>query len=398
MFPSTDRIYALALVGGVLATGVATSSPSSASLVRLDSDAYPAAKCLDGSPGAFYFRAATAAENRTRWVFSLEGGGECVDKASCEGRALSQLGSSKKYGETMDLGQLQSGEPYHNPDLCTYNQVFVKYCSGDLHLGKQSAPATIENLQFSGHRIIEAVLQTLNGSSYGLGDAELVVWSGDSAGGIGSVANLDFVADALPRARVVGAPIGGFYFSNNITYNGTDPPPASFIPWDYKSLKGYFTFWDAFVPERCVASGRAATPWQCMFANASYDTLESELFVIEGQTDRVVLPLHNGLPAVWDKSSECRDDTSNCPQDMLDFMDVWRGEMMSSTAKVSARDRDGIFHPACLIHTSFKLEQPLIRGTNYLTAFTNWLFKRGDANHNFVDTCGVMCNPSCHGL
>ena len=72
-------------------------------------------------------------------------------------------------------------------------------------------------------------------------------------------------------------------------------------------MQNYHVLWDAFVPTRCAAGPLALTPWECMFANSSYATIESPIFFVEAQTDKVVMPLHNGLPAVWDDKThkEC---------------------------------------------------------------------------------------------
>jgi hypothetical protein len=237
-------------------------------LQLLDLRQYPLARCMDGTPGGFYFRPALARANATRWVFSLEGGGECVDKPTCTGRLTSSLGSSKYFPPTMTPWQLQAAMTSVNPDLSTYNSVFIKYCSSDLHLGQMTAPSTATwGLQFSGHHILRAVLATLN-STHALHAADLVVWSGDSAGGIGCIATVDWVRDLLPGARVVGAPIGGFYFNNNQPYAGAAPPPAAYyLPWNFSSLQTYQSLWAAFVPTRCAAQ-HPATPWICMFAVA----------------------------------------------------------------------------------------------------------------------------------
>lgn len=94
-------------------------------------------------------------------------------------------------------------------------------------------------------------------------------------------------------------PIGGFYFSNNWPYNGTQPPPAKYIPWSYDAMKKYHDLWTAFVPTRCADGPHASAPWECMMANGSYSSIESPIFFVEAQTDEVVMPLHDGLPALW---------------------------------------------------------------------------------------------------
>lgn len=63
---------------------------------------------------------------------------------------------------------------------------------------------------FSGHLVLEAVLDALD--AQGLTAATEIMLTGDSAGGIGVWPNLDYLAQRYPHARVVGAPVAGFYF------------------------------------------------------------------------------------------------------------------------------------------------------------------------------------------
>ena len=58
---------------------------------------------------------ASDSSNSTKWVFSLEGGGECVDQSSCDGRTKGALGSSKYFSKVAGLGQLQSEDERENP-------------------------------------------------------------------------------------------------------------------------------------------------------------------------------------------------------------------------------------------------------------------------------------------
>jgi len=79
---------------------------------------FPPARCLDGTQGGYYIRPASSSGGSTIWVFSLEGGGECVSQSDCLGRANSSLGSSKSWPATTELGQFQSSDPIWNPRLC----------------------------------------------------------------------------------------------------------------------------------------------------------------------------------------------------------------------------------------------------------------------------------------
>eukprot|EP00051_Salpingoeca_urceolata_P017828 m.245867 g.245867 ORF g.245867 m.245867 type:complete len:393 (+) comp19055_c2_seq1:162-1340(+) len=385
------RAWVFVLVVAVLGVGPSRAQKAQRHLLNLTT--FPTARCLDGTPGGFFFMASTSAANNTKWVFSLEGGGECVTQESCLGRTHGSLGSSKFFQQEMSLGQLQ-GDCSYNPEFCTYNKVFIKYCSGDLHLGQQSTPSSSTwGLQFSGHNIVKAVLSTLK-ESHNLGSASNIVWSGDSAGGIGSFAHCDFVADTVPNAFVHCVPIGGFYFSNEKPYAGTDPAPNKYIPWTYAAMDTYVKLWSAFVPTRC-AQARSSSPWECVFSNASYATLNTPVFFVEGQTDKVVMPLHDGLPAVWDAvPKKCDNTVEGCPEQVVDYMKTWSSMMIQGISQVKGSERDGYFNPACLIHTSFASTHPLIDGRSYSQAVADWMFARGKPNH-LADTCGVLCNTHC---
>ena len=87
-------------------TLIAPSTPGSADnefqLVKL-----PNAKCIDGSPAAYYI---ARNESSTAWVVWLEGGGICLSLDDCIQRAGSDLGSSKNYSSSISAprGMLSS--------------------------------------------------------------------------------------------------------------------------------------------------------------------------------------------------------------------------------------------------------------------------------------------------
>ena len=93
-------------------------------------------------------------------------------------------------------------------------------------------------------------------------------------------------------------------------------------------------------------------------------------------------------------------------------MASWSEEMssaLSDTLLQSTTKGDGLFFPACLIHTLFNDIQPIIKrggkSFNYLQASYLWVqdwinygsgSKIDMSKHLYVDDCGApMCNPSC---
>ena len=254
--------------------------------------------CLDGSRGGYYHRQALNDTFATHWVFSLEGGGECVSEDDCKSRTEGDLGSSDGWPATGDsfLFQFQEDDASRNPDFYAWHHVFIKYCTGDLHLGTVQEPSEDQWgwAYFSGALIVDAVIADLQESA-DLNESDLIVWSGDSAGGIGSAGTLDHVAKLLPdTTRVVGAPIAGFYWNNSHPYTGAGA--IDFIPFDDAGFKTYQALWQMRLPEACTAV-YSEKPWLCAMLNFSIPTLESEIFVIEFETDSgAFLVLHPSLP------------------------------------------------------------------------------------------------------
>jgi hypothetical protein len=116
----------VALVSSLSVAYAHSDSPSMAPLYLLGD--YDSAKCLDGSPGAYYHRPALNSSFATKWVFSLQGGGECVDEPSCADRATGDLGSSNNYASDGSgfMSQFQDANEAHNPDFYGWNHVRLK--------------------------------------------------------------------------------------------------------------------------------------------------------------------------------------------------------------------------------------------------------------------------------
>lgn len=90
----------------------------------------PKAKCMDGSQGGYYWQPASAAANSSKWVFVLDGGGECTTQAECYSHLNTSLGSSKFFAPNRSsTGDFYDSDgPKTNPDFASWNHVMVPYC------------------------------------------------------------------------------------------------------------------------------------------------------------------------------------------------------------------------------------------------------------------------------
>jgi len=399
----TLRALAAALALGGTATCLAACDGPHAEGAQLTllSD-YGDARCQDGSPGAYYFQEATDQANRDAWVIFLQGGGSCIDNATCSDRRSGPHGSSAEYpAARSDLPQFVSRDPAKNPALAGWNHVFVMYCTGDLHLG-QMLPSDAPHwgwARFSGHLVVERVLDDLV-KRRRLGEARELVWTGASAGGIGSFAHLDHVARRFPGARVVGAPIAGYLWDNAKQYAGPGRRSAV-IPFGADDFKAYGMLWNAFLPASCAEGPHKTDPWVCALAHFSFPTVTTPAFFMAAQIDKVELELHNRAHcdprrAGWASEAEyClqwgRNNTANLQQ----VVELARADPKQT----------GLFSPACLMHTEFDQHAPRVDGMSSVEAFAAWMaLREGKTTGAPVvkedDCCsgeGIAWNPTCHG-
>ena len=99
----------------------------------------PQAKCLDGSPGAYYIWQG----NPEKVLIFMEGGGWCGDNdlasttENCYQRSKTDLGSSTGYQPTHTFAQGILSNQADNY-FKGWTRVFLKYCDGSGHQGTRS--------------------------------------------------------------------------------------------------------------------------------------------------------------------------------------------------------------------------------------------------------------------
>jgi len=134
----TDWILALLIVlgyiGSILPVAVICDEKKDAKLVKVINSK---ARCLDGSPPAYYLRRGKGSGSR-KWFVFFEGGGWSMSYDNSLERAKTILGSSKSYEacETAESMKFyKSANPSHNPLMHDWNVVHVRYCDTSSYAG-----------------------------------------------------------------------------------------------------------------------------------------------------------------------------------------------------------------------------------------------------------------------
>mmetsp|Transcript_25911 Transcript_25911/g.28815 ORF Transcript_25911/g.28815 Transcript_25911/m.28815 type:complete len:381 (+) Transcript_25911:19-1161(+) len=234
--------------------------------------------CIDGTPGAYYFRPGSGS-GANKWYIHHEGGGWCESSDNCYGRSLGRLGSSKSYTPTMALnGGYFSNEDTVNPMMYNWNMVYLKYCDGGSFSGNREDPDVYEGnkLYYRGKRVLNAMHASLM-TTKGLDKATDVVISGCSAGGLATYFHVDWWAENLPKmAKVRGLPDSGFF----LDFEGP-PKYHSGMQWVFKAMNS-----TSGVNQACIKayepSGQA---WRCIFAQYTAPFITTPIFPLQSEYD-----------------------------------------------------------------------------------------------------------------
>jgi hypothetical protein len=225
-----------ALVVVALRSANAAAPATGVTVMELVKFTDPEAVCMDGSPGGFYWAPATTQPDQyvlylevrhtachscivgssrppsclqvaiVFWARVGQGGGWCYDEASCasrcgkksaSGTCSSALASTTVWQTTQNMTGLFSSLADKSP-LCGANKAYLRYCTGDAHMGNRAASKDSFGWNFKGQKTIEAALAILV-KEHGLGSkpGQTLLFGGGSAGGRGAMANLDFLPGIL---------------------------------------------------------------------------------------------------------------------------------------------------------------------------------------------------------
>jgi hypothetical protein len=176
------------------------------------------ARCLDGSPPAYYVRRSPlGSADRNKWVVYFQGGGWCYSEADCAGRSQSALGSSKDYpAQRGDPGGILSSDPATNPAFFSWNAVWVAYCDGTSYSGDRTGPVQAGGipLHYRGQANLKAVAMHLL-HHQGMSKSSHVLMDGGSAGGLTVLLHADTFGAMLPAKTQTQFGAIGVYVDRN---------------------------------------------------------------------------------------------------------------------------------------------------------------------------------------
>ena len=238
------------------------------------------AVCNDGSPAVYYFRQGTGSGSNN-WIVFLAGGGFCYSVESCHERMLDtpELMTSKGKPATFVGNGILSDLAAQNPDFFNANHVAIPYCSSDLWSGDREKSSATGGYKFRGLKIVRAIINDLRRAGNNpLFNAKRILFSGTSAGGIGVMVHLDWLAAQFPAAEVRGVNDAGWTPAQILDL----PIPGTAFP-----IQQALQLWNGKPDASCVQAN-PSRKFVC-YSSAVYPDLSTPLMVQMSQYDPVFL-------------------------------------------------------------------------------------------------------------
>ena len=347
-------------------------------LHRISLASYPLAKCLDHSPGAFWYLPGHGTGVH-RYVIHHQGGGWCASKKGCDIRSRSALGSSLKWKDEIcnlttehpypeearpcyygGADGLMSSSLFHNKLTYNWNKVYIGYCDGASYAGQINEPVPIDadgtkTLSFTGKYILDAVYDILL-QKFNMITARDIIISGTSAGGLSVFLHIDYLANKITTAsrnkvppRIVGVPDGGF-FLDYPAYSADTNHAYYLYPTSYKDIF-YLQNISLASIAKCSLHYKALSvegedqSWKCFLAQYLLPFISTPLFIVNSLTDSWQVNKIMGLKCALTSLNKMR----SCDERTLHYLERYRGDMISSVNKGLNR-MSGMWLCNCFAH------------------------------------------------
>eukprot|EP01113_Clastostelium_recurvatum_P034231 TRINITY_DN4617_c0_g1_i3.p1 TRINITY_DN4617_c0_g1~~TRINITY_DN4617_c0_g1_i3.p1 ORF type:complete len:390 (+),score=63.77 TRINITY_DN4617_c0_g1_i3:3-1172(+) len=381
-------VRACLLFSVVILVGLVCSQPSPppVNFKRVDLISFnPEAVCNDGSSAVYYYRAGSGSGSRI-WTLYLEGGGLCWDKVSCESRwqysshfmtstQLPLVLNDTTMSQDVNHWGINSSNKTANPHFYNANQVYIWYCTSDMWAGNTKT-AAVDSWVFRGKVVVESVVQHL-AKTQSISEAEYVLLTGFSAGGMGVLHNADFVGDLVhtvaPNATYKAFVDSGwlldlpYYDQNYIS-------PRLQMQTAYKNfnIQSDVDCMNVFAP--------SGEQWRCTFADQVVPFIRSPLFVAGYQYD---------IPFLGNVSPPPFNAT------MGESAYIFRGTYLMQSSSLPYQ-----FAPNCYCHGVQSYDTRwnviLINGMSASSSVWSFLMGQTPSGMRNIDSCKDLgCNPTC---
>ncbi|XP_066922282.1 uncharacterized protein [Clytia hemisphaerica] len=351
------------------------------------------ATCMDGSDARYYLSRQWESNN---WVIHLQGGGSCITYDECRSRSEGPLGSSLPLDAHITGEWTLSNDPKINPTFHKWNKVLIPYCSGDVFVGRMLKKNHPYRLPMLGHYIFSAVIEDLV-RLYKINKKKTkILFGGTSAGGVGVLANADYLQEMTKPAKVRAYNDGGWF----TLFRSFGEKHNTNLPQFFHTLATLFEkHWDGFADKTCQKHMPKSAA--CLYGELAIQYVKTPMFVMTSMWD--LYQLNQMVP----RTSPVIHLPPKLNQETK-YLESFANNSYRSITGLLRKPKNGVFSPACYSHIFFtnciggiicgapKKTVYSSGGQTAYGALTDWYLTDG-AEGSYIDDIieSPTCNPSC---
>ncbi|KAJ0936843.1 putative pectinacetylesterase/NOTUM [Helianthus annuus] len=227
-------------------------------------------------------------------------------------------------------------------DLYNWNRVYMRYCDGASFTGDVEEVDHDNNLYFRGARVFDAIVEEL--MSIGMKDAQNVLLSGCSAGGLASILNCDKFRGFFPQNTRVKCVSDAGYFPH------------------VKDLSGEYRFEQYFdkivtlhgsakaLPSECTSN---MNPGLCFYPDFAMPYINTPIFIVNSAYDtwQVSNMFATNESDPKGEFTKCKNDLNECSTTQLKRL---QGDqysyLISFSFDITFSSTEGMFINTCYTH------------------------------------------------
>jgi hypothetical protein len=369
----------------LLLTILSETDATTLNKVLFDLNKYPLARCNDGTPSGYYYKASTSGSKD--FLIFQEGGGWSYSTETCKGRS-SVLSSSKDWTNTVTQSGIFESQ---DPKLSQLNLIYVPYCTSDGWIGSTVTNENECNFFFNGKDVVTAVIEEAV-STLDLGSTTntKVMYGGCSAGARGALFNIDRV-ETLLNTLVPGkvSKFGGLLDSClwvDIPQLNTSKQESFQNQTAAVVILANAT---ASIPDDCASKYPDAL-WKCLFGEYRLPFVKSDYFLHSYQYDLFQLQGDTGVVVPNVTPEELAYDETFRAKTLLTANEDTINPNVPGTAALL---------PACFKHCNTQtstFSSLMTNGVSLEMAVSSWFYESKSVPQYITESCkGFNCGADC---
>ncbi|KRX10910.1 hypothetical protein PPERSA_12034 [Pseudocohnilembus persalinus] len=298
-----------------------------------------------GTAPSIYVKDSQYETDSKKFIIFFQGGGWCYGdseqkaKEHCFQRIEDNFFASlKQFGQNEYMTGILSHNPDINPEFFDYTVIYINYCDGTGHQGYVEEPVQVDDNKQVWMRGKNNTLTVLNYAKehLNINQAEKVIVSGTSAGGLSALTWVDYIADYLKEenenVQVFGIPDSGFFLDYPSVIDGENK-----LLNKLKHLLAISNKNSKYINQECQNDNQDQ-PYKCMLPQYLINYIKTPILLVNSGYDswstRFILEV------TCSENSFLNFDLQHCSENELKLIEAYKQKINEKLQQIQNKNKN----------------------------------------------------------